>query len=295
MRIQDWIRLFLLGAIWGASFLFMRIAVPQLGAIGTAFWRVLLASIGLSVLLLFLKAPIHFEGKWRPILLIGVINSGLPFLLYCFAAQWLPTGYSSILNATTPLMGILIGFLFFHEQTHRWQWTGVLLGLISIIVISTSNEIKQDPRTIVGCLMCLGATACYGLAGFLTRQWINQDRNLDPKTVALGSQIGATLFLLPFFAYTVIAQDKFTWPSATVGLSVLLLGLICTAWAYIIFFKLLRDIGPLNTLTVTFLIPPFGIIWGYLFLNETISLTFFTGGILICLAVFLVTRPTQRA
>ncbi|ADU70215.1 DMT family transporter [Pantoea sp. At-9b] len=294
MRIQDYTRLILLAAIWGASFLFMRIAAPQFGAINTAFLRVLFGFIGLAVILLVLRSSFDFAGKLRAALILGVINSGLPFFMYCLAAKWLPAGYSAILNATTPLMGAVIGVTFFSEKLTVRKWIGVILGLIGITVITTLGESHADSNVLAGVAACLVATGCYGLAGFLTRRWISQRGGLDAKTVAFGSQIGATLFLLPFFAFSVAHEPDINWQQPTVWASVLAVGLICTALAYILYFRLIADIGPLRSLTVTFLIPPFAVLWGYLVLDETLSSGFVLGAVMVCVAVWMVVGPGKK-
>ncbi len=132
MRPADYLRLTLLAAIWGASFLFMRVASPQFGAVNTAFLRVFFGCAGLLVILLIMRRTFRFDGKLKPALLLGVINSGIPFFMYCLAAQWLPAGYSAILNATTPLMGALIGFAFFAETLTARKWLGVMMGLAGL-------------------------------------------------------------------------------------------------------------------------------------------------------------------
>lgn len=256
MRIADYIRLIVLAAIWGASFLFMRIASPEFGAINTAFLRVLFGLLGLAVIIFVLKSSYNFEGKFKSSLILGVINSGLPFFMYCLAARWLPAGYSAVLNATTPLMGALIGFAFFSEKLTARKWGGVVLGLVGIMVITTIGESQSTNETLAGVIACLVATGCYGIAGFLTRRWISNNGGLDPKVVAFGSQIGATLFLLPFFIWSSTTGPSINWLQGNVWASVVAVGLICTAFAYILYFRLIADIGPLRSLTVTFLIPP---------------------------------------
>ncbi|MCU5772432.1 DMT family transporter [Erwiniaceae bacterium BAC15a-03b] len=288
MRQSDYVRLLLLAAIWGASFLFMRIAAPAFGAINTAFLRVLFGCIGLGAIILLLRSSLQFHGKLRSALLLGVINSGLPFLMYCLAAKWLPAGYSAILNATTPLMGALIGFSFFAEKLTIKKWLGVFIGLCGIMLITTTGEVHSTSLVIAGVVACLVATGCYGIAGYLTRRWISERGGLDPVIVACGSQIGATLFLLPFFLFSITTQPPVNWGQPLVWLCVLALGLICTALAYIIYFRLVADIGPMRTLTVTFLIPPFAILWGYLVLGETINQGFIGGAVIVCVAVWLV-------
>ncbi|MFQ2913033.1 DMT family transporter [Aeromonas caviae] len=293
MRPSDYGRLLALAAIWGASFLFMRIAAPAFGSVNTTFLRVFFALVGLAAMLLLLRTPMRFQGKLKSAMVLGIINSGVPFLMYAIAALWLPAGYSAILNATTPLMGALIGFSFFSETLTWRKWAGVMLGLMGITLITTTGEVNLSGNLIIGVLACLIATACYGCAGFLTRRWITERGGLDAKLVAFGSQIGAVLFLLPFFGYTLVTGPAVDWAQPDVWASVLAVGFLCTAFAYLLYFRLIADIGPLRSLTVTFLIPPFGILWGYLVLGETLTGGFVFGGAVVCLAVWLVTSPAR--
>ncbi|MDX7787282.1 DMT family transporter [Aeromonas caviae] len=293
MRPSDYGRLLALAAIWGASFLFMRIAAPAFGSVNTTFLRVFFALVGLAAMLLLLRTPMQFQGKLKSIMVLGIINSGVPFLMYAVAALWLPAGYSAILNATTPLMGALIGFSFFHETLTLRKWAGVMLGLVGIGLITTTGEVDLSGQLAIGVLACLIATACYGCAGFLTRRWVTERGGLDAKLVAFGSQIGAVLFLLPFFGYTLATGPAVDWAQPGVWASVLAVGFLCTAFAYLLYFRLIADIGPLRSLTVTFLIPPFGILWGYLVLGETLTGGFVFGGAVVCLAVWLVTSPAK--
>ncbi|MBL0508404.1 DMT family transporter [Aeromonas caviae] len=293
MRPSDYGRLLALAAIWGASFLFMRIAAPAFGSVNTTFLRVFFALIGLAAMLLLLRTPMRFQGKLKSAMVLGIINSGVPFLMYAIAALWLPAGYSAILNATTPLMGALIGFSFFSETLTLRKWAGVMLGLVGIGLITTTGEVDLSGQLAIGVLACLIATACYGCAGFLTKRWVTERGGLDAKLVAFGSQIGAVLFLLPFFGYTLATGPAVDWAQPWVWASVLAVGFLCTAFAYLLYFRLIADIGPLRSLTVTFLIPPFGILWGYLVLGETLTGGFVFGGAVVCLAVWLVTSPAK--
>jgi len=268
MRPLDMFRLLALAAIWGASFLFLRIIAPVLGTFPTAFFRVLLATAGLPVILLLLRTRWDFRGKLGLCLVLGVINSGLPFALYSVAAQLVPAGYSAIFNATTPMMGVLIGALFFAEELTLAKIIGVFSGLGGVALLMRIGPVPFDTELLLGALACLGATACYGFGGFLTRRWINQGEGLDSEVVAFGSQLGAALCLLPLFGLSLLNAPPVNWGDSTVWLGLLGLGLVCTAFAYILYFRLLADIGPVKTLTVTFLIPPFGVLWGVIFLDE---------------------------
>ncbi|ABM35258.1 EamA-like transporter family protein [Paracidovorax citrulli] len=146
-----------------------------------------------------------------------------------------------------------------------------------------------------GIAACLAATACYGLAGFLTRRWITARGGLDSRLVALGSQWGAVLALAPWAAWQAWNQPGLAsqWSTAPVQVwaALLAMGLLCTAWAYVLYFRLIADVGPLKALSVTFLVPAFGVAWGWLLLDETVTGAHAAGGTLIAVALWLVLRP----
>ncbi|GIZ12039.1 hypothetical protein NCCP436_14550 [Pseudomonas sp. NCCP-436] len=199
MRIVDLFRLLLLAAIWGASFLFMRVAAPVLGSMPTAFFRTCVGALSLLAVLLALRSDWEFRGKFRICMLLGVINAGLPSAMYCLAALILPAGYSAIFNATTPLMGVLIGATFFHEGITPGKALGVALGLSGIAALTRTGPVAFDLPLLFGAAGGLVATTCYGFAGFLTRRWIGQQGGLDNRLTAFASLLGASLFLLPLF------------------------------------------------------------------------------------------------
>ena len=295
MRPVDTVYLLGLAAIWGASFLFMRIIAPELGAVPTAFFRVSIAAAGLLVILAVMRVKWDFQGKFKTVLLLGVINSGIPATMYSVAAQVLPAGYSAIFNATTPLMGVLIGGLFFSERLTPSKLAGVSLGLLGVGVLTRAGPVAFDLELLMGALACLVATTCYGSAGFLARRWLDQRGGLDSRLSALGSMLGATLFLLPLFAYSAISHQPASWGGWPVWGSLLGLGLVCTALAYVLYFRLLTAIGPVRSMTTTFLIPPFGVLWGALLLGEPLSMAHLYGGLLIAGALWMVLRPGRLA
>ncbi|WP_166359871.1 DMT family transporter [Pseudomonas akapageensis] len=293
MRPTAVINMLLLAAIWGASFLFMRIIAPVLGAMPTAFFRVSIAAVGLLVILAVMRIDWNFHGKFKTALVLGMINSGIPAALYSVAAQVLPAGYSAIFNATTPLMGVLIGGLFFREPMTLNKLIGIFLGLFGVAVLSGAGPVAFDLALLQGALACLGATTCYGFAGFLARRWLDQRGGLDSRLSALGSMLGATLLLLPLFGYSVLTQPPASWGGWSVWLSLLGLGLVCTALAYILYFRLLSEIGPVKSMTVTFMIPPFGVLWGAWLLDEPLSMGHLYGGLMIAVALWLVLKPAK--
>lgn len=293
MRPVDILYLLGLAAIWGASFLFMRVIAPEIGPIPTAFFRVSIAAAGLLVILAMMRVSWDFQGKFKTALLLGMINSGIPATMYSVAAQVLPAGYSAIFNATTPLMGVLIGGLFFSERLTPAKVAGVCLGLFGVGILTRAGPVEFDLPLLTGALACLAATTCYGFAGFLARRWLDQRGGLDSRLSALGSMLGATVLLLPVFAWSAVTQPPASWGGWTVWGSLLGLGLVCTALAYILYFRLLTSIGPVKSMTVTFMIPPFGVLWGALLLDEPLSLAHLYDGVLIAGALWLVLKPRK--
>ncbi len=269
----------------------MRIIVPALGVMPSSFFRVLLSSIGLMTMLFLMQSGLQFKGKFKALLLLGTISSGIPVVMYNIAAQFLPAGYSAIFNATTPLMGILIGTLFFSEKMSLAKLLGVLFGLSGVAVLTRTGPVALDAQVLIGALACLVATSCYALSGFLTQRWIADQGGLDSKLVAFGSQLGATALILPLFVFSVSTNPPPSWGGLGVWSALAALGLLCTALAYIIYFRLIADIGPVRSLTVTFLIPPFGVLWGAVFLGEQITWAHGAGGMLIAIALWLVLKP----
>ena len=292
MNAANLARLLLLAALWGGSFLFMRIAAPVLGAVPTAFLRVVLGAIGLVVIVLAMRVPRRFAGLLGATMALGALNSGLPFLLYAAAATVLPAGYSAILNAMTPLMAALIGLVAFGERIGPRKLFGLLLGVAGVAVLTRIGPLQNTPQMLAGVAACLAATACYALAGFLTRRWITQRGGLDSRLVAMGSQFGAVALLLPFAAWREATRPA-VWVDAppVVWVSVQALGLLCTSWAYVLYFRLIAEVGPVKAMTVTLLIPLFGVLWGWWFLDEAATAAHAIGGSLIALALWCVLRP----
>lgn len=295
MRPADLARLLVLAAIWGASFLFMRIVAPVLGSMPTAFFRASIGLLGLLAIVWLMRVRWQFNGKLKHCLLLGVINAGIPSAMYCLAALVLPAGYSAIFNATTPMMGVLIGMLFFAEALTVSKAAGVAIGLFGVAVLTRTGPVAFDLDLLLGAAACLVATACYGVAGFLTRRWIGQQGGLDNRLTALASLAGASLFLLPLFGGSLWLQPPASWGGLEVWLSLAGLGLLCTALAYVLYFRLLSDIGPIKASTTTFLIPPFGVLWGALLLDEPLSWAYLYGGVLIAIALWLVVRTSPAA
>jgi drug/metabolite transporter (DMT)-like permease len=277
---KGWLAYFLLlAAIWGASFLFLRVAAFELGALPTAAMRVAIASAFLLPLLLAKGHWPALRQHWRPVLFVGVFNSGIPFALFSFAVMHITTGFSSILNATVPLFGALVAWLWLGDKLNLSRTVGLAIGFGGVVLLAGGQaSFKPNASGIApawAVLACLAAATCYAFSASFTKKYIP---SLPPLVTAAGSQIGATLALaLPALWFL---PDH--WPSASAWWSLLMVGVLCTGVAYILYFKLIERSGPAQALTVTFLVPVFAIAYGVLFLGESI-----TAWMLLCGAVIL--------
>ncbi len=278
----------LLGALWGASFLFLRIAAPDFGAALSAELRVGLAWLALWALVQvwpWAKAQSALRGGvgWRVYALIGLLNSALPFALYGLAALVLPAGYMAILNALVPLWGGLLAIRFLNEPLRPKLIIGVALAATGVSLMVQLGPLDLTPKVLLGVLACMGATLCYAIAGILTKRLLS---HASGYANAQHSLFFATCWLLPFGLWQAPAAQ----PTTASWLSVLALALASTSLAYLIFFRLIRDLGPIRATSVTFLIPAFGVLWGVIFLGEPLTVGMLMGFGLVLSASILVLK-----
>ncbi|QZA76770.1 DMT family transporter [Deefgea tanakiae] len=281
MNFANACRLTLLAAIWGASFLFLRLAVPSLGPIWTISARIGLAALFLAVVAQVLKQGFAWQ-HWREYLILGVFNTALPFLAYGFAARTLNASMMSILNATAPIWGAIIMALIIQKMPTFKVCLGLLIGVLGVAVLVGFDRIVGQAGAALGIAACLSATLCYGIASAYTKI---KASHIPSFQAAHGSMWGASLFLLPLFA----ASQPISTPTPIVWFAIAGLAILCTGAAYLLYFRLVREIGAASTLTVTFLIPVFGILWGSLFLGEHIGGNTVMGALVILLGTALVT------
>ncbi len=275
----------LLAAVWGASFLFMRIAAPAFGPLPLMALRCAIGAAVLVPIVLLVSRPTVVDVVRRrggSLLFAGLVNSAIPFVLFGFAALSLSAGFASILNATTPIFGAVVGYLWLHERLTPLRIIGLVVGLAGVVVLSWDKATFGADGTFWAVVGILVATACYGVAGnFAKRAFVG----VDPVIVAAGSQTGALLVLLgPGIA---------AWPDAAPPLAAwlcaLALGAVSTGLAYLLFYRLIASAGPSAAMSVTFLIPVFGVVWGMLFLGETLDAPTVVGGAIVLLGTALAT------
>ena len=280
MRRADTARLVLLAAIWGASFLFNRIVAPSLGPVLTAELRTLIAGIALAGYF----AVSGFNPEWRrwgrQYVVVGILTSAVPFLLWAYAALSLTAGLMAVLNATSPMWGALWSAVLLRERVTPRGVAGLAIGIAGVALVTRPEASGTSHLAIAA---ALAAAFCYGLAGAYMKRWAS---NVPARGMAVGTQLAAGVLLLPFIALSPPAAA----PTPLVAASMLALGLVCGAIAYLLYFRLIADIGATGALTVTYLIPVFGVLWGALFLGETISASMLAGAALVILGTVFVLR-----
>ena len=282
MSSSDVIRLLSLAAIWGGSFLFMRIAAPVLGSAYLAEGRVLLAAIFLYCLALYLKKNSNLQEHWRHYLIMGFFNSAFPFVLFGFAALNLSTSQLSILNSTAPIWAFVIGLFIGNEKFKIKRGVGLLLGVIGVGVLFSTSSALIDTNTYQSIGLGLGAAFSYGIA----TNYAKKAKSVEPFDNAHGSMWAAAILLLPTLFFVPIRSE----PTAPVLGAVIAIGIICSGIAYLLYFRLIKDVGAASALTVTFLIPVFGTLWGILFLGEHLTLNAAIGMLIIVIGTAMVTE-----
>jgi drug/metabolite transporter (DMT)-like permease len=280
VRPADTARLVLLAAIWGASFLFNRIAAPQIGPVLTAELRTLIAGLALGGYFLATGFNADWRRWWKQYAIVGILTSAVPFLLWAYAALTLTAGLMSVLNATSPMWGAVCSALLLRERLRASRVLGLAVGVVGVALV-TRPQAGADLTLPV--LAALGAAFCYGLSGAYMKRWAS---GAPSRGMAVGTQLVAGILLIPFIPLAPPAGP----PSALVVGSMLMLGLVCGAVAYLLYFRLITDIGATGALTVTYLIPVFGVLWGAIFLGEALSLGMLAGGVLVVLGTVLVLR-----
>ena len=287
MKASDLAALLLLAALWGGSFLFMRVAVPVLGPVVLIEARVGVAGLALVAFALVTACLPDLRARWRQYAVIGVLNSALPFTLIAAAELHLSASLAAVLNATAPLFGALIAAAWIKERLTARKLAGLALGLAGVLVLVGWSPLPRTWEVVLSIGASLLGALCYGLASVYTRVRV---RGAQPLGLAIGSQLSASVALLPLVPFALPSAQ----PSTTVLLCVAALALLSTALAYLLYFRLIVNVGPTKALTVTFLTPVFGVSWGALFLGDHISSSTLLGCAIILAGTALVTGLRLR-
>lgn len=282
MSPRDLTMLISLGVLWGASFLFIRVAAPEFGAIALMAVRVVTATLVLLPLLVMRGNTAEIARHWRPILLVGVVHYALPFCLFAYAMLTLTGSYAAIINASSPLFAGAVAWTWLGERLPAVRIAGLVVGFAGVMILvrdGTTLDIGSAGLAVGAATL---ASFCYGLAAVLAKK---QLAGVSPLAVSAGSMLAASIVLLPLATWHWPA----VMPSTTAWLMAVLLGIACTAIAFVLYFRLIVNVGPTKAITVTFLIPVFAVLFGVVFLDEMLSVSMVAGGAVILFGIAMST------
>lgn len=280
-------KLLILASIWGGSFLFMRIAATPLGPAMLIEARVLFAALTLLIVSIYLKKTLKFTEHTRHFFILGLFNTALPFLLFAYAAQTLNASTLSILNSTAPIWAAIIGAVWTKTPLEKRVVAGLGLGVTGVGVLVGWDAVNIGREAIIP----IGAAVCAALSYGIASNYTKTAPKVEAFSNAHGSMWASVLLVLPFVFFIPVREA----PDLTITTSVILLGAVCTGLAYLLYFNLINELGPSPALSVTFLIPVFGILWGHLFLDEHIGINTIFGSIFVIIGTMLVTGLSPYA
>jgi drug/metabolite transporter (DMT)-like permease len=264
LKSSDLAELITLAALWGASFLFMRMGAAEFGPVALSAVRVIGATLFLLPLLKARGQVAALARHWRPIFVVGVMNSALPFLCFSYAALSITAGLSSIFNAATPLFGAVIAWAWLKDRLTPSRIVGLAIGFAGVLWLAWDKASFKPGGSGWAIVACLAATLCYGVSASYTKKRLT---GVPPLAVATGSQLSAALALV----LPAIVWWPQTMPSHGAWIAAALLAVGCTGIAYLLYFRLIAHVGPANAIAVTFLIPVFAVVWGWIFLDEGLT------------------------
>jgi drug/metabolite transporter (DMT)-like permease len=283
MRASDGARLVALAIIWSLSFVFLRIVVPVIGPLWMATARLFIGGLALCAWLALMRTPVDVRARWRAYLVVGIVNSALPFVLFGYGALHLPASYLVILNATVPLFIAVIAVIALRERLTVATVVALLAGLAGVALVTRAVPVDADASFALAVAAGLAASLCYAIAAVGLKRYGSA---LSPAGIAAWSQVFAAIVILPVAVASPVAGVI----DAEVVLSMAALALVCSGIAYLLYFRLIRDIGPARASTVTFLMPAFGMLWGAWFLGESVTAGMIAGAALIVAGTATVLR-----
>lgn len=281
MKPTDIIRLLALAAIWGGSYALMRVVAPVFGGVGTMWLRIGIAGLALLAYARLMNIELGFAQYWKQYLFIGLMSSAIPFSLIAFAMQTLPAGYGAMLNATSPFFGALFAALLLREHLTTMRIIGMAIGFAGVGMIVNLGPIAMTREVVIAAGACVLSTASYGFISVYIKKHVKGAPNmgLAACTLALAAAVTTPI---------AVPLSRWVMPSLTVIICLLALALLCSGVAYILYYRLIIDVGPTKAISVTFLIPFFGVLWGALFLDERLTLGALAGGAMVLVGMTLV-------
>lgn len=292
MTWADLGRLLLLAAIWGASYLFMRVAVPHVGAEWMAEGRTLAGGLVMAAYLAATGTRPQLRAHWRGYAVLGLVAVAIPFWLIGTAVKTIDASTAAILNATSPVFSALVAAAWIGERLTAEKVAGIGLSIAGIAILVGWTPRPMSAAELLACSLSLGACACYGATSVYAKVRL---KGAPPAALSTASCLVAAAVLAPFTPWSVAASPV----PASAWAAIAVLGVVCTGFAFILYFRLIADLGPVRATTVTLLIPVFGMVWGVSFLGEPVTAGRLAGCAIIlagcALALGLLRLPARRA
>ena len=282
MKPRDFAALILLSALWGGSFLFIRVAVPALGPFLLVEWRVALAGVALFIYALALGRAPKIRTRWKSFAVLGFLNAALPFSLISAAEIYLTASLAAILNSTTVMFTAIVAAVWMGDALTARKFVGIILGIVGVTVLVGWDPVPLNGVVLLSVAAMLVASLSYALGATYAKRAFS---GIPPLGMAIGQLSGATALLLPLAVVSLPERA----PSIIADLSMLGLALLSTAVAYLIYFRLIENVGPTSTVTVTLLVPVFGLLFGVMLLDEPFGLGTVAGLGIILTSVVLIT------
>ncbi len=283
MSTKNWVKFFFLGLIWGSSFLWIKIALREVGPFTLVFFRVLFATFGLVFYFFILRRKLNLRAWWI-FLVIGFFNVAFPFVLISWAETNISSGLASILNSTVPLFTMLVASLFFKDDRLTVvRVIGLVVGFSGVFILMSDRMVDNTQGHTLGIIAMLVAAACYGASSVFARR---VGHYVTPEDHSLGQMAAGLLFITPAM---LIAEPPFTMPAiTTTWIALAWLGLIGSFVAAVIWFNMIYEIGPSRTSMVTYVFPLVGVLLGVIVLNEQLSWHLYVGGLLVLAGIYIV-------
>ena len=276
--------LLMTAAMWGASFMFMRIIAPVTGWVWAADLRVLIGGALVAAMLRWQGQSWNLARDCKHYLILGLINSAVPFALFAIAALYIPAAYSALGNATAPMWSAVISAAILGDKLNASKAIGLVLGLVGVALTAGAGSVALSTVVVLAVAGTIFAAVLYALAGVYMR---TKAAHIEPLALGAGSQLAAALWLMPLLAFNLPSAEIF---SPKILLCLLASGILCTGLPYVLYFPLMRRIGVTRAMTVTFLVPCFAVLWAFLFLHEAILPSTLIGCALVFAGLVLVVR-----
>lgn len=284
MEFKYWVLLVFLGALWGSAFMFIKVATPEYGPVALVNARLIIASLIFLPTLLRKKYLPLLKPIWKHVLILSVINNMIPFTLFSFASLGSSSNILAILNATTAFNTMVIAYFWINESVTFKQIIGLILGFIGVIILVNP---QNSEATLISSISCLLAAAFYSLSTV----FIQKNSAKTNKLVLIGWSIVFSAVLMMPFSYLYLPE---TIPSLEANISAVWLGAVSTGLGFLGYVRLIDKIGAVKTSIVAYFLPVFGILWGYIFLDEKISTSVVFGCIVVLIGIFYATSNNNK-